>query len=458
MIKLDTTAPARAIAAIIAIALISSSAWGATWIVDANNGPGTNFTTISAALVAAQPGDRIIVRAGDYFETVLVTKGVTIIGWNATRYPMTIPANPFANAIHGGLGVSGIPANETCVISGLVVARTDPAAGISIGVLNSLGPVILDRLITPNGGVHIENSTDVIIEGLMVRHSLGAQPPIDGVTIINSWVQASDLDATGGDLGADPLFYAAAGDALDVSAGSVVALARPKLIGGFGGGPWTTSAATPTGGAAIHCATALVSIVDELGSGGYIVGGQGGHRGAASALSVPSGNGGNAVEAVQNGFVINKLPMPVFAGSAGPNNAGGPLGSGGAPSFTTSGGVYGPIFDKPALYRNIGDTVPGGFWILSHHSAGVGYPCALAVMQDFDLDLYPPSVQFAAGNPFTAVALAVGTSDGAGLFEFGFGLPFYPQNLVGTSLVVQTADDVVNTLFLSNPGVFILGF
>jgi hypothetical protein len=458
MTKSSTKAPGRVLAACAAFVFVSSFASATIWIVDANNGPGTHFTTITAAIAAAQPGDRILVRAGNYIETVNVNKAVTIVGWNATRYPMVVPANPFATAIWGGLGVTGIPAGHQCVVSGLVIARPTLASGASIGVLNSQGAVVLDRLIAPNGGVHIENSTNVIIEGLRVRHSYGALPPIDGVVVINSWVQASDLDATGCDLTTDPDYHPSAGCALNVQMGSVVALARPRLIGGFGGGPWVNAPSTPTGGAAIRCTMSVVAIVDQPGNGSYITGGQGGHRGTGSALSVSSGNGGNAVEAELSGYILNKLPMPIVPGTAGPNNAGGPTGFPGTASFTTSGGLYAPIVDVPSLYRNIGDSVPGGVWIFNHRAAAANIPVAMAVMQDFGLNLYAPSVQFAAGNPFTAVALNLGMSNAVGVFEFGFGLPFYPESVVGTALVVQTADDVANTLFLSNPGVFVFGF
>ena len=54
---------------------------------------------------------------------------------------------------------------------------------------------------------------------------------------------------------------------------------------------------------------------------------------------------------------------------------------------------------------------------------------------------------------------AEATSDALGYMAFGFGLPagaVTPH--IGASCVVQTADDVVNTLFLSNPSPWILGF
>jgi hypothetical protein len=450
-----TLLPALALAACLATA-----AHATTWIVDAANGPGTNFTTISAAIAAAQPGDKILVRQATYGENVVVNKAVTIVGWNATTYPMTVPAAPFQFAVWGTFGITNIPFGQTCVISGLILARPSPNGGTTVGVLNCAGTVVLDRLIIPNGGLFVGNSTDVFLEQVQVRHLQGELPPIPGVTITNSWVQANDLDATGGDLTTEPDFFASAGHALWVENSSIVALARPKLIGGFGGGPWFSSPSTPSGGAAIHCESGgIVSIVDDVGSSSYLVGGQGGLRGVQSAVTIPSGNGGNAVEAVSAGTISNKKPLPLFAGAPGLNAGPGPTGVFGATSFTASGGTYAAIVDLPALYRHISGSVPGGFFIFSHHAAGPGYPVAIAVMPDIQLNIYPPSVQFAGGNPFTAIVLATATSDALGNVAFGFGLPaaaVAPH--VGASVVVQSADDVINTLFLANPSPWILGF
>jgi hypothetical protein len=50
-----------------------------TWIVDASNGPGTNFTEIQPAVDAASAGDVILVRPGTY-APISVSKGVAILG------------------------------------------------------------------------------------------------------------------------------------------------------------------------------------------------------------------------------------------------------------------------------------------------------------------------------------------------------------------------------------------
>src|SRR5262245_11530768 len=118
----------RLLSTLLVIACTSSLAMATIWIVDANNGPGTNFTTIQAAINAAQPGDRIIVKPALYNENVTVNKGVTIVGYNATTYPVTYPpANAWGNAIWGGLAVQNLPAGQTAIVSGLVVARPSSA-------------------------------------------------------------------------------------------------------------------------------------------------------------------------------------------------------------------------------------------------------------------------------------------------------------------------------------------
>src|SRR5215510_991412 len=50
------------------------------WIVDAANGPGTNFTSLPAAVAAAASGDTLIVRRGTYQPFQVSGKALTIRG------------------------------------------------------------------------------------------------------------------------------------------------------------------------------------------------------------------------------------------------------------------------------------------------------------------------------------------------------------------------------------------
>ena len=52
-----------------------------TWIVDAANGPGANFTTIPAAVRAASAGDTILVRpASAGYAGATISKGIYLLG------------------------------------------------------------------------------------------------------------------------------------------------------------------------------------------------------------------------------------------------------------------------------------------------------------------------------------------------------------------------------------------
>lgn len=61
-------------------ALLASASLGAqTFVVDAANGPGTNFTDIAAAVAAVPDGARLLVRSGSYGAFALDGKGMTIL-------------------------------------------------------------------------------------------------------------------------------------------------------------------------------------------------------------------------------------------------------------------------------------------------------------------------------------------------------------------------------------------
>jgi hypothetical protein len=442
---------ARALAVAVALALSASTASATTWVVDAAAGPGSNFTTISAALSAAAPGDIIVVKAGAYFENVIVNIGVTIVGWNATTYPMTVPANPFQDVVWGGLLVQNIPLGQRVVVSGMVFARPTTAGGATFGVYQCFGAVVFDRMFAPNGGMYIGDATDVVLQDVRIRHVPGSDPAVPGVFVTNSFVQANDLDATAGDLGGEPNFLNQAPAALEVVDGAVVSLARPKLIGAYGGGPWVTSPATPGGGAAIRCSNAAVSVIGNGSGLYYLIGGQGGERGVGSAANIPSGFGAPAIQVENNGVVSLKgAPTPI-SGQAGVNNAGGPLGTIFPSTLGLNGGVVQTNPQAPATLRYLGATGAGATAFLQYQSGGAFYPFALFFMPDVDLQIFAPSVQFLGGNPLDSLLVISGLAPASRTFNLGLN---YPSTLVGTTgatMLIQGADYIAGTYFTSNP-------
>jgi hypothetical protein len=446
----------RSLSAALVFAAVAQVAAATTWIVDAANGPGTNFTTITAALNASVAGDIIIVRAGSYTEDLVVTIGVNIVGWNATTYPMTVPANPFQDVVWGTCLIQNIPVGEKVVLSGLNFARPTAAGGFTIGVNNCDGPVVLDRLIAPNGGIFVGDSTDVFMQDVRTRHQPGADPPTPGLFITNSYVQANDLNLAASDLGAEPNYYFSAPHALDVQNGSVVALCRPKLIGALGGGPWISSPATPGGGSAIHCSGSVVSIVGNGSGLFYLIGGVGGIRGVGSAPNIPSGFGGPAILCENGGTVLTKsAPQPV-PGAPGANLAGGPLGLAppGVITLTNGAVLNDPL--TPATMRLVGTTQPGSSAYISYLAAAPFYPLVIAFATSFNLVPLPPAVQFLGLETSSAFYYVTGTANAGRFFAVGFNLPPSFAGIEGSALILQGADTVAGIFYLTNSTVLTL--
>jgi hypothetical protein len=429
-----------------------------TWVVDAANGPGANFTTINAALAVAVPGDIILVKAGAYTEDLVISIGVSIVGWNATTYPMTVPANPFLDVIWGTALVQNIPAGQKVVLSGLNFARTTATGGFTIGVNNCVGPVVLDRVITPNGGIFVGDSTDVFMQDVRVRHQPGADPPTPGLLVSNSYLQGTDLNLAASDLGGEPNFYFNAPHALDVQNNSVVSICRPKLIGAIGGGPWITSPSTPGGGSAIHCSSSIVSVVSNGSGLFYLIGGQGGSRGVGSAPNIPSGFGGPAILCENGGTVLTKSAPTPLPGAPGPNLAGGPLGLAppGVVTLTNGSLQVDPL--TPATMRLVGTTTPGGSAYISYLAAAPFYPLVIAFATGFSLQPLPPAVQFLGVDLPSVFFYLSGTANAGRFFAIGFNMPTSFAGIEGSSLVLQGADFVASIYYLTNCSILTLPY
>ena len=126
-----------------------------TWIVDTANGAGTNFTDLPQAVIAAQPGDNIIVRAGDY-TGAMVYEGIAILGEPGARIT-------FGGATYTGISVSQVPAGQTCSVSGLQILVANPLGG-SMQATNNAGNVLFER-ITTTSKTWVSDCANVRIEG-----------------------------------------------------------------------------------------------------------------------------------------------------------------------------------------------------------------------------------------------------------------------------------------------------
>lgn len=92
------------------------------WIVDANNGPGTNFTDLPAAVAAAQNGDTLLVRAGVYTAFVVSGKALTIRGEGTAatvvQHPVPLPSDYRMTTFET------TPPGQTCYLAGIRFAPT----------------------------------------------------------------------------------------------------------------------------------------------------------------------------------------------------------------------------------------------------------------------------------------------------------------------------------------------
>ncbi len=96
----------------VALVLGSTAVAQQTWVVAPQAGPGVNFTSLPAAVQAAQSGDTLLLRAGTY-SAFTTSKGIEILGDSG------VTIAPSGSA---GIGVVSLPAGETFAMRNVTVA------------------------------------------------------------------------------------------------------------------------------------------------------------------------------------------------------------------------------------------------------------------------------------------------------------------------------------------------
>jgi len=151
-----------------------------TWIVD-DDGP-ADFHTIQEAINAANPGDTIYVKAGTYYENVVVKKSISLIGEN--RETTIIDGSPITPELD--YIIMFLKDVENVYISGFTL-RNGPC-GIELD--HSYNCIITNNIITMNyaGGITLFNSNFNDLTGNLIISN-----EADGIGIIwsnnNSIVQ-----------------------------------------------------------------------------------------------------------------------------------------------------------------------------------------------------------------------------------------------------------------------------
>jgi hypothetical protein len=99
-----------------ALAFLGATASADTWYVDDDGGPGVDFTSIGEAIVAAAPGDLILVQAGLY-PSFFLDKALTLLGQPG-------PSGP-AVKVTGNTWVSGIQVGGVALIADMDLGWTN---------------------------------------------------------------------------------------------------------------------------------------------------------------------------------------------------------------------------------------------------------------------------------------------------------------------------------------------
>lgn len=252
---------------------LSSSTFATTWTVDAAGGVGSDFTTISAAVAAASPGDVILVRPGAY-AGFTVSEGIAILG------------GPVAPTITTKTTINAVPAGPRFTLAGMQTEQ--------IVITNCAGAVTIEdvQAIVPSMPSGPQNAVIVVSNSADVRLRNVEAAPIEpgfyhGVLSTSSRLEIVDGTVLGAEGvscgGAAP---AAGGGAHGVQATTgTLHVARSNLTGGRGGNgcPSSPSPVGGAGGAGVYLVTSGVLLAS--GSSASIVrGGDAGSGGGCAAV------------------------------------------------------------------------------------------------------------------------------------------------------------------------------
>src|ERR1700741_3607103 len=131
--------------------LLSTPVLATTYVVDANGGPGVDFTDLPAAVAAAQPGDVLRVMPGTY-SPFTCAEGITIVGYGGPT-------------VNGTVALSSIPLGPPMVLAGV--------SATNLVVTACDAPVIVQDVGTVDE-ISIETSFDVRL--LRVNAHAGISP------------------------------------------------------------------------------------------------------------------------------------------------------------------------------------------------------------------------------------------------------------------------------------------
>ena len=292
-----------------------------TFIVDANNGPGTNYTSIAAATAAVPGGSRLIVRAGTYAEFTIVGKTLTLLcdpGVYVSNPAWWVPA----------FEISWIGAGQSVTLSGLGLAGAIQSARVH----DCVGAVVIeDFSMSPAvsagfgvGDIWIHDCDQVVVRDSTATEALFW---LDHARVVfeNCTIHGQDAQLAAGS-------YSASSHAIHVE-NSSAEIVDCTLVGGSGNASsffgWNREAISASG---------LISEVRVLAPS-TITGASGQGLAPAAAL------GGTGSLRIDPGVVLQSAASPQIAATLVTQTAVMPtvLGQSGAPGGAMSASAIGPI-------------------------------------------------------------------------------------------------------------------
>ncbi len=229
--------PVRLARCLALFSFLAGPGHAATIIVDVNNGPGTQFTQIQPAIDAAQPGDVLFVRAGNY-RSFTLTVGLSIVAAGSAA-PNNVVVDP-------GVVIRDVPVGQTVALRGLFLGNleiTDCAGLVTADVLNlALGGALLgpgDTCV-----LDVTDCADVRMRQFGINPGAGSGR--DGVRVTRSRFEADgvSIDGARGQPGDDGGIGLICGDSSEI----VISFGRVRggtaSFSGGGGGTAITVAST----------------------------------------------------------------------------------------------------------------------------------------------------------------------------------------------------------------------
>ncbi|MCA8949849.1 MAG: hypothetical protein KDE27_10130 [Planctomycetes bacterium] len=150
----------RSLQSTLLLTALATSAAAQTFVVDINNGPGTDFTEIAAAVAAVPEGAVLTVRPGGYLPFHIDGKSLALLGG-----PSVYVAIPFLepNAIE----ITNLASHQSVNLRSIGIGA--PLGVPRISVRNCDGPVVLDNLqirpdtVTALGGRVVVSDCDHVL-------------------------------------------------------------------------------------------------------------------------------------------------------------------------------------------------------------------------------------------------------------------------------------------------------